>query len=209
MFNPEKYLEEKYLDNLETNIAGVRLREIRDGMYVSRFPNGSLKVRAQVNDKGQFHGLYENFYENGQLRQKYYCKDGERDGSFEQYSQDGCLEMKCSFKNGKRDGLFRQYFKNGKVSLEVMFKDGERQGDGVSFDEQGIPDFAPKGSLEEIKWNKKASQSHRNAVLKEILKARERGDKEVALKIAEEFHTKPREKGTIAQITALKFGKDK
>ena len=26
---------------------------------------------------------------------------------------------------------------------------------------------------------------------------------------AEEFHTKPRKKGTIAQITALKFGKDK
>ena len=40
-------------------------------------------------------------------------------------------------------------------------------------------------------------------------KAQTGGDKEAALKIAEEFHTKPREEGTIAQITALKFGKDK
>ena len=103
---------------------------------------------------------------------------------------------------------YKQYYKSGQVSLECDFFHGMQISE-KSYDENGNKFDAPKGSPEDKKWSKATSQSHRNAVLKEILKAREIGDKNGAMKIAEEFHTKSREKGTIAQMTALKFGKDK
>ena len=227
MFNPEKQY-----DNPEADIDGVRLREIKDGMFIKRYPSGALKVRAQINDKNQFHGLYEDFHENGQLHikvnhingkeeglyQQFFdngqlnveCSflDGKRNGDFRQFNRDGCLEIECSYQDGKKNGPYKQYYKSGQVSLECDFFHGMQISE-KSYDENGNKFDAPKGSPEDKKWSKATSQSHRNAVLKEILKAREIGDKNGAMKIAEEFHTKSREKGTIAQMTALKFGKDK
>ena len=78
-----------------------------------------------------------------------------------------------------------------------------------SYDENGNKFDAPKGSREDILWNKKASASHRKAVLKDILEARARGHKDDAIKIAEDFHTKPKEQGTISHIAALRFSKGK
>jgi hypothetical protein len=68
-------------------------------------PNGKLKSRTNrhpKNDGGEKHGLYESFYNNGQLKARINYKDGMEDGFQESYWLSGELmgQAKSCYKDG-------------------------------------------------------------------------------------------------------------
>ena len=64
---------------------------------------------------GVLDGLYESYYENGQLLIKQNYKDNIEDGPCESYYENGQLAFKRTFKNGALNGLFEEYYENGQL----------------------------------------------------------------------------------------------
>ena len=54
---------------------------------------------------GEWDGLVESYYENGQLKTKATYKDDERDGPSEYYYESGQLEWRVIYKDGEWHGL--------------------------------------------------------------------------------------------------------
>ena len=63
---------------------------------------------------GEWHGLVERYYENGQLSYQFNHKDGEKHGLYESYYENGQLFRKLNYKDGERHGLVESYDENGK-----------------------------------------------------------------------------------------------
>ena len=58
-------------------------------------------------------GLYEQFYENGQLRRRCTYKDGKLNGLYKSFHENGKLEERFTFKNDELDGLYELFYENG------------------------------------------------------------------------------------------------
>ena len=101
---------------------------------------------------GVWDGLYENYFDNGQLWRKgkyengeqcgkWLLKDGETvthppcsengefDGPFEDYYENGQLREKTTYKDGILDGPYELYYENGQLRWKGTYKDRERCGE--------------------------------------------------------------------------------
>ena len=68
-------------------------------------------------------GLYESFYENGQLEERYTFKNDELDGLFKKFNRDGDLIERCTYKDGLKQGLYESFDENGQLEQKCMYKD--------------------------------------------------------------------------------------
>tara|TARA_B110000259_G_scaffold112128_1_gene128024 strand:- start:322 stop:1488 length:1167 start_codon:yes stop_codon:yes gene_type:complete len=85
------------LEELAPLASGVIL--LRNGVFESYYENGQLKEVKTYKD-GNYYGLFEIYYENGQLAEKYNYKDGNSDGLFESYYENGQLKSKENYRDG-------------------------------------------------------------------------------------------------------------
>jgi antitoxin component YwqK of YwqJK toxin-antitoxin module len=58
------------------------------------YKNGQLHERYEVDEKGVKHGLYESWFENGQLRTKCTYQNDKKNGLYEFWDYDGQLKQK-------------------------------------------------------------------------------------------------------------------
>ena len=77
-----------------------------------------------VLDGGEKHGLFEQYYKNGQLFITGYYENGQREGLWEEYRESGLLMKKVNYKNGQREGRFEQYHNNGQLYIKGTYKKG-------------------------------------------------------------------------------------
>ena len=85
--------------------------------------NISIKIERTV--KGNMnHGIYRDYYENGQIRTDATYKNGALDGSYIFYHENGEIYVQVDYKKGDLDGLITFYKPNGKVLEKVLYKDG-------------------------------------------------------------------------------------
>ena len=59
------------------------------------------------------------------IRKKRNYKDGKKDGLFEKYYENGQLESKGNYKDGKWDGIHEKYYENGQLKKKGNYKDGK------------------------------------------------------------------------------------
>ena len=109
----------------------------RNGIYYEKFNykpySGSVKgtdeygyiVKGNYKD-GKEEGIWEFYYDNGQIYSKPTYKDGKLHGYYEEYLSNGQLERKLTYKNGKLDGVWEEYNENGKLNYKITYKNGER-----------------------------------------------------------------------------------
>ncbi len=90
---------------------------------------------------GLWDGPLEEYYENGQLREKMIWKDGEFDGSFEEYYENGQLMMKGIYKARELNGPFERYDRNGELLDRGTLKDGKECGEW--FEEGEVVNYQP------------------------------------------------------------------
>jgi len=74
-------------------------------------------------------GKHTKYYENEQIEEEGYYKDGEMDGKWTYYNEDGEKHSEINYKNGIKDGLFIIWTDNGIIFREeYLYKDDERNG---------------------------------------------------------------------------------
>ena len=101
-------------------------RELQ-GVYKSYYKSdtfcGSGKLRTECYYKdGKLHGVYTEYYVNGEISKESNYKDGKLEGLEKWYYKNGNLKIESNYKNGKREGVYYRFYKNGTLEIEANYK---------------------------------------------------------------------------------------
>ena len=69
--------------------------------HIKYYDNGNVWVKGQKNSKGQQEGIWEWFYENGNIRWRTPYKEGKMDGIEECFDEQGNITQTTLWKDGK------------------------------------------------------------------------------------------------------------
>ena len=106
--------------------------------HIKYYSNGNVWIKGQLNSVGQREGIWEMFYDNGNIRWRTPFKDGKEDGIAEGFYPNGNIHWKTLYKKGKReDGIAEWFYPNGNIHFRTPFKDGNMDGIQEEFNEQG------------------------------------------------------------------------
>ena len=125
----EKQAEEERIA-VEKRAEEERRRETHPWIEEEFWASGILKERTHYqskNDGGEMHGLYQKWYETGQLMSEGNYKNGKRHGLSKGWHENGQLSVEANFKNGEEHGFIRMWDENGQLELEANYKNGEIQ----------------------------------------------------------------------------------
>jgi antitoxin component YwqK of YwqJK toxin-antitoxin module len=79
-----------------------------------------MQDKRPINAKGQLHGIWEEYYDNGQLWYKGTFINGIEHGPWITYYDTGQLCYKRTYNMGQRDGIFEWYDEDGSIQ-EISF----------------------------------------------------------------------------------------
>ena len=95
----------------------------KTGIWEEYYDDGQLESKVSYKD-GKRDGIWERYYFNGQLKSKGLYKNDNYDGIWEYYYFNGQLSSKGLYKNGKQDGIWEEYYKNGQLMFKGSYEDG-------------------------------------------------------------------------------------
>jgi antitoxin component YwqK of YwqJK toxin-antitoxin module len=93
--------------------------------HIEYYLNGNVKVKGQRNSKGQHEGIWEGFYENGNISMRTPYKWGKEDGIEEEFYENGIIRYRTPFKDGKIDGIEEWFDEQGNITETRHWKNGE------------------------------------------------------------------------------------
>jgi len=105
--------------------------------HIEYYSNGNVWIKGQKNSGGQGEGLWEWFYENGNIYRRAPYKEGKEDGIAEVFYENGNIEWRTTYKEGKEDGIEEWFYENGNIRRRTPYKGDEKDGIEEWFDEQG------------------------------------------------------------------------
>ena len=110
---------------------------------VSYYDNGNMAAETDTSDVDLNSnevikdGVLKSYYENGNLQETSYYKDGKLEGIQIAYYENGSLKSESTYKNGKLNGMVKSYYENGKIQREFNTKDGKLNGLAKEYLENG------------------------------------------------------------------------
>lgn len=119
----------------------------KDKFVEVKYPNGNIKSRIHINDKNFTDGLYEEFYETGEIKIRTTYTDGKLLDTVFTYHKNGMLKSKGKQKNSLPFGWSNYYDSNGNLTIqkEILIVDEKMYLNQVKyFDKNGKID--PKKS---------------------------------------------------------------
>ncbi len=109
------YLE--YHSNDSIKIKTNYKNDVFHGSYKKYYDNGQLKEKCEYINNFKF-GRIEYYFENGQIHKIVHCNIENRrnyDGPYEEYYENGQLKIKTNYKVGYKKGVYEEYNENGKL----------------------------------------------------------------------------------------------
>ncbi|MEL7020855.1 MAG: toxin-antitoxin system YwqK family antitoxin [Bacteroidota bacterium] len=101
--------------------------------------NGQLHIVEHYDEKGQFSGVYQAYYENGVLELEGNYVDGAMTGTWVRYYQNEQKMETVSFKDNAENGPFVEWHDNGQLKAEGEYLDGDKEhGPLLLYDRQGV-----------------------------------------------------------------------
>jgi antitoxin component YwqK of YwqJK toxin-antitoxin module len=93
--------------------------------YIEYYSNGNVYIKGQKNSKGQEEGIWEFFYENGNIRARTPYKDGKEDGIDEGFYPNGNIQWRIPYVEGNKDGIAEWFDEQGNITETRYWKDGK------------------------------------------------------------------------------------
>jgi antitoxin component YwqK of YwqJK toxin-antitoxin module len=93
--------------------------------YIEYYPNGNVYVKGKLNSVRKREGIWEGFYENGNISMRTPYKGGKEDGIEEEFYENGIIRYRTPFKDGKIDGIEEWFDEQGNITETRHWKDGE------------------------------------------------------------------------------------
>ncbi len=93
--------------------------------YIEYYSNGKVFLKGQENSKGQREGIWEWFYENGNIRMRTPYKEEKIDGIEECFWENGNIRIRTPYKDGKEDGIEEEFDEQGNIIKTYLWKNGK------------------------------------------------------------------------------------
>ncbi len=93
--------------------------------HIEYHPNGNVWIKGQRNSVGQEEGIWEFFYDNGNIQCRTPYKEGKRNGIWEWFYPNGNIRMRIPFKDDKEDGIEELFDKQGNITETYLWKNGK------------------------------------------------------------------------------------
>jgi antitoxin component YwqK of YwqJK toxin-antitoxin module len=93
--------------------------------HIKYHNNGNVSIKGQKNSKGQPEGIWEWFYEDGNIFSRAPYKGGEKEGIEEIFYENGNIRWRIPYKEGKADGIEEWFYPNGNITKTRHWKDGK------------------------------------------------------------------------------------
>ena len=90
--------------------------------------NQMFYINGQVARETTSFGLNQEYYDNGQLRNEYYCEYGSINGLYTQYHENGQLMYQCNYYQGYINDYYIEYHDNGYIHIECEYIKGNKHG---------------------------------------------------------------------------------
>jgi hypothetical protein len=94
--------------------------KITDGMNITRWPNGNVKMQGNYKD-GKRQGEWQSFFENGKINSDEIFVDGQTNGKVTVYYENGKKRYEGENNNGKLNGVWNYWDENGKLVRSVDY----------------------------------------------------------------------------------------
>lgn len=108
----------------------------RHGLYESYYENGQLECRGEF-ERNVLKGYWSYFHENGQLREAGEYKGGQRQGHWTSYYANGLRACESHWVNGVEQGIHTDWYANGLMAAQGNMKEGQRDGWWIYYGEDG------------------------------------------------------------------------
>ncbi len=108
------------------------------GTIEKKFPDGTIRVQYEIDDKGDKDGTYQEFYPDGKLKIKATYKADQLNGPYKSFHDNGKPNITAAYKDGKLTGSFVEETPEGVKKLTAAYKDGKLHGTFTRF-EKGQP----------------------------------------------------------------------
>jgi len=96
--------------------------------YIEYYDNGNVSIKGQLNSKGKREGIWEVFYENGNIHWRTPFKEDKADGIVEWFYENGNIHLRTSYKEGNKDGIEEWFYENGNIRRRTPYKNGMEDG---------------------------------------------------------------------------------
>jgi antitoxin component YwqK of YwqJK toxin-antitoxin module len=93
--------------------------------HIKYHNNGNVLVKGQENSVGQREGIWEYFWNNGNIQARIPYVGGKVDGIIECFYTNGNIESRTPYKEGNMDGIEEWFDKQGNITETRHWKDGE------------------------------------------------------------------------------------
>lgn len=98
-------------------------------VYETFYPDGSLKSRTALNDKGQREGVAQHFFPGGALSGEVPYLEDQRQGTAKTYFPDGTLQSVSPYVGDQRHGIATTYDSSGIILQTQMWQNDRKEGD--------------------------------------------------------------------------------
>ena len=96
-------------------------------------------------NKSGWDGLYQEFFENGNLKFEKTYFNGELNGPYKEYHSNGQIILDGIRKNGLLDGLTKEFWENGNKFLSINYKNGKWDGECIEYSRDEKDKIVKKG----------------------------------------------------------------
>jgi len=111
-------------------------QNVIDSIYEEYYDNGQLRSRGNYRMNKPI-GLWEYFHENGALRMKGEIQDFQNNGYWTYYYENGAKYMEGNLEKGQKTGNWTQYYENGKLKSKGTYVQNNANGPWYYFYEDG------------------------------------------------------------------------
>lgn len=142
-------IQQEYYSNGKVRISAMFRNGVQEGVqqeYDSngviirsvQYKNGQVTGEGLVQEDGERHGPWKDFYSDGSLKAEGNYDHGKQVGEWKFYYPGGKIEQRGKFsKSGKPEGTWKWYFENGQLQREENYRAGLKDGLSTTYDENG------------------------------------------------------------------------
>ena len=123
------------------------------GVFKNYYGNGELQ-ESSVYQNGIKNGASFWYHDTGELLSEFEYKDGVLTGASKSYYENGQVKSESNYINSKLHDLYRSYHENGSLEKEGMYDKGKKDGKWLFYDESGKvekTEWYEKGELKKSK----------------------------------------------------------
>ena len=136
VFEDNKVISAKYIDKAGKEIGNSSYKDKILNM-TSFFSDGTKRMHATYNSKGNSEGTETYFYHCGKISQENQNINGELNGASTAYYLNNKKSSEVTYAGDKKDGYYKSYYVNGQTESEGWYKRNSAQGQWINYDQMG------------------------------------------------------------------------